>query len=255
MKFPSPAAAVAACGAFAGAGASAGEAALAGCGSVRCIASTRTSSESPLLRKSLTPSCLACFSNASDPHAVRIITAACGSIVRNCLSTSMPFISGMRRSSSVKRGRCFLNNSRPSRPFKAVMTSCPKRPSTDRSRSQTNRSSSTTRIVGTILSLLCYVRGAAWCGAAPQKGFPDPLTQHLPRERLADHGRTGLLEEPLQVRDVLFSGQHDGSPGQPRLHDHSPPGEFLACDVRQHGGHPQHIVPGPLQRPDRHQAG
>ena len=64
------------------------------------------SSASVLLRKSVTPNWRACFSSASDPHAVRIITAALASMVRIWRSTSIPFISGMRRSSKVNCGRC-----------------------------------------------------------------------------------------------------------------------------------------------------
>jgi len=63
------------------------------------------SSASVLLRKSVTPNWRA-LSSASDPHAVRIITAALASMVRIWRSTSIPFISGMRRSSKVTCGRC-----------------------------------------------------------------------------------------------------------------------------------------------------
>src|SRR5712691_2524390 len=100
-------------------------AALAGSMSPRCNDAMMVSKESDLLRKSVTPSLRACSSKASDPHAVRIITAALLSIARICFKTSSPLISGMRRSSIVNWGRCRLNISRASRPLFAVRTSWP----------------------------------------------------------------------------------------------------------------------------------
>src|SRR6266581_1171436 len=78
--------------------------------------------------------------------AVRIMTAASGSIQWICRRTSIPSRPGMQMSRRVKRGRRLENSSRACSPFDARITSCPWLLSTTCSSSQINRSSSTTKI-------------------------------------------------------------------------------------------------------------